>query len=136
MSKQNYEAELIQVAAVAVAAIQNLRNGSATLDSLNDVYRDVTNERISQFQKWGAQDRHPFTWMTILGEEFGETCEAALKAEFDDHEGSLLSEPMKRIEELADRIRYAMSDDSEDELIAEFLDLFDADSGKYRGPSS
>lgn len=37
----------------------------------------VKNERLRQIKKWGAKsDNHPFEWMSILGEEFGELCEA------------------------------------------------------------
>lgn len=34
-------------------------------------------ERRHQIEKWGADtDNSPFEWMSILGEEFGELCEA------------------------------------------------------------
>lgn len=34
-------------------------------------------ERQRQDEKWGDQSgNHPFEWMSILGEEFGELCEA------------------------------------------------------------
>ncbi|UOE58245.1 MazG-like family protein (plasmid) [Cytobacillus oceanisediminis] len=37
----------------------------------------VYKERIRQNSKWGIQ-RHPIgTWLAILGEEFGEVCQAA-----------------------------------------------------------
>lgn len=37
----------------------------------------VKNERLRQIKKWGVNsDNHPFEWMSILGEEFGELCEA------------------------------------------------------------
>lgn len=37
----------------------------------------VAAERQSQIDKWGADtDNSPFEWMSILGEEFGELCEA------------------------------------------------------------
>jgi hypothetical protein len=40
------------------------------------VLEDVEAERIRQNKKWGVQ-RHPLpVWMTILGEEFGESCQA------------------------------------------------------------
>lgn len=38
----------------------------------------VADERRRQFSLWGDQSgRHPFEYMSILGEEFGELCEAA-----------------------------------------------------------
>lgn len=37
----------------------------------------VISERISQIERWGEDPyNHPFEWMSILGEEFGELCEA------------------------------------------------------------
>ena len=37
----------------------------------------VLRERDRQNKKWGDQSgNHPFEWISILGEEFGELCEA------------------------------------------------------------
>lgn len=37
----------------------------------------VVSERRHQIEKWGANaENHPFEWMSILGEEFGELCQA------------------------------------------------------------
>ena len=37
----------------------------------------VNRERERQKMLWGNQsDNHPFEWISILGEEFGELCEA------------------------------------------------------------
>ena len=37
----------------------------------------VVAERYRQTEKWGDQSgNHPFEWMSILGEEYGELCEA------------------------------------------------------------
>ena len=41
----------------------------------------VVAERKRQDEKWGIQNHHFGVWLTILGEEFGEACKAAL--EFD-----------------------------------------------------
>jgi hypothetical protein len=35
-------------------------------------------ERASQNVKWGIQDHDPFVWLAVIGEEFGESCEALL----------------------------------------------------------
>lgn len=43
---------------------------------------DVIAERIRQDKKWGEQNHDPYLYLTILGEEFGETCKAALEARF------------------------------------------------------
>lgn len=41
------------------------------------VNHHVLKERVRQNKKWGVQ-RHPIgTWLAILGEEFGEVCQAA-----------------------------------------------------------
>ena len=44
------------------------------------VMSEVTTERLNQEAKWGQQDHGDFEWLTILGEEVGEACEAALKS--------------------------------------------------------
>lgn len=44
--------------------------------------RDVLAERKRQDMKWGEQNHDPFLYLTILGEEYGETCQAALEAKF------------------------------------------------------
>lgn len=38
-------------------------------------------ERQRQDQKFGRQDNDDFKWCTILGEEYGEVCQAALKGD-------------------------------------------------------
>ena len=48
-----------------------------------DAINAVKNERLRQIKKWGADsDNHPFEWMSILGEEFGELCEAVNETYF------------------------------------------------------
>lgn len=42
----------------------------------------VIEERLRQDKKWGIQNHDPFLYLTILGEEYGETCKAALEARF------------------------------------------------------
>lgn len=39
---------------------------------------DVMAERKRQDAKWGVQDHDPEMWLAILGEEFGEACQAHL----------------------------------------------------------
>ena len=74
--------ELIQVAAVAVAIVEQLDTGQAKVSGMgghtDEIMTDITNERVFQDRKWGPQ-KHPLgDWMTILGEEYGEACQAAL----------------------------------------------------------
>lgn len=46
-------------------------------DLMTEINNDVLLERIRQNQKWGLQ-RHPIgVWLAILGEEFGEVCQAS-----------------------------------------------------------
>ena len=47
-----------------------------------DVSVDVLNERARQNNLWGEQNHDSGTWALILGEEFGEACEAALRVKF------------------------------------------------------
>jgi hypothetical protein len=42
-----------------------------------EINNDVLLERIRQNQLWGMQKHHIGTWLAILGEEFGEVCQAA-----------------------------------------------------------
>lgn len=43
------------------------------MDSVNE---DVYQERLRQNEKWGVQRHSLGTWLAILGEEFGEVCQA------------------------------------------------------------
>lgn len=78
--------ELIQIAAVAVAMIQDLDYGTTemtvhtTTNARTDaILIEVEYERHRQEGKWGPQHHDPRAWLTILGEEFGEACQAALR---------------------------------------------------------
>lgn len=42
----------------------------------------VLDERARQDKKWGVQNHNLDTWMLILGEEYGETCQAILNTRF------------------------------------------------------
>jgi len=42
----------------------------------------VLEERKRQDAKWGEQNNDPFCYITVLGEEFGELCQAALHTRF------------------------------------------------------
>lgn len=44
------------------------------------VIEDVMAERWRQFEKWGDQAHGMPVWLAIIGEEFGELCEAMLRA--------------------------------------------------------
>lgn len=48
------------------------------------VITDVVKERVRQDAKWGEQNHHPAVWQGILGEEFGELCQAINETIFDN----------------------------------------------------
>ena len=48
------------------------------------VLTQVIVERAQQDAKWGEQNHNDFVWAAGLGEEFGEACQAALKASGDE----------------------------------------------------
>lgn len=50
---------------------------------LKQELEEVASERIEQLKQWGIQEHDLPTWITILGEEHGELCMAALHAKFD-----------------------------------------------------
>lgn len=70
-------AELVQVAAVAVAAIEDLDGGSASMEDLAEVLANVAEERGRQNARWGAQHHPPGIWLAILAEEVGEVAREA-----------------------------------------------------------
>ncbi len=78
----HFREELIQVAAVAIAIVQDIDTGSAKvgLVDLDEVMWQVQVERKRQNRKFGAQHHTPFEWLAILGEEYGEACQAAVDA--------------------------------------------------------
>lgn len=50
----------------------------------NEVVKRVLKERDRQDKKWGEQNHPPQFWTGILGEEFGELCEAINETVFDN----------------------------------------------------
>lgn len=51
---------------------------------INNAIQAVIDERRRQDDKWGQQDHEPMAWMGILGEEFGELCEAVNETHFNN----------------------------------------------------
>ena len=83
--------ELIQVAAVACAIIEDLEYGVADFGRQENQFHkpqgqlvvdEIVAERMAQDLTWGAQSHSPEKWMTILMEEVGE---AAEEIGFDPH---------------------------------------------------
>ncbi len=52
----------------------------------NDVIKAVLAERQRQDEKWGEQNHLPQFWTGILGEEYGELCQAINETVFDNGE--------------------------------------------------
>ena len=83
----SYREELIQVAAVALAAIQDKDVGSTSLDStgreghFKNLMHEVYFERKRQENKWGPQHHSKEKWFTILGEEVGEVANTILEGQ-------------------------------------------------------
>lgn len=50
----------------------------------NEQIRQILHERDRQDAKWGEQNHSPEVWLAILGEEFGEACQAALGSPTSD----------------------------------------------------
>lgn len=81
----SYRSELIQVAAVALATVQNLDTGSTERDTIEAVDAEmeivdaVLRERASQERQWGTRNTLPDRWLTILTEEVGEVARAILE---------------------------------------------------------
>ena len=84
----SYGNELIQVAAVALAAWQDKYSGSTKLDTtgtniLAELIHRVVIERELQEEKWGTRRGVlPAQWLAILVEEVGEVARAILEKDF------------------------------------------------------
>jgi hypothetical protein len=70
--------ELVQIAAVCCAIIEDLDYGEAnnTIVPAANVRLDVARERERQDAKWGPQHHTLAEWLMILAEEVGELAEA------------------------------------------------------------
>ena len=55
-----------------------LLNTSTVLVRQNAAVKKILAERDRQDDKWGMHNHSPEKWLSILGEEFGEACKAAL----------------------------------------------------------
>ena len=74
-----------------------------TFDYTLHAVRSVFDERHHQNEKWGQQDHPTLTWLPILGEEYGELCEAALRLERPD-----LHDPSGEYDLPPDKLRAAL----------------------------
>jgi hypothetical protein len=53
-------------------------------DIRQKVFSLIESERDKQDEKWGIQNHEPQYWTGILGEEFGEYCQAVTETVFDN----------------------------------------------------
>lgn len=74
--------ELNKACELAVLALQKQMQFSN--DEQYEVFKSVLNERHRQDSKWGEQNHPPGLWTGILGEEYGEFCEAVNETVFDN----------------------------------------------------
>jgi NTP pyrophosphatase (non-canonical NTP hydrolase) len=51
---------------------------------LEQIIRDIRKERMRQDRKWGEQNHPLEKWTGILGEEYGELCQAINETIFDN----------------------------------------------------
>lgn len=54
-------------------------------DTMASAAWEVARERVRQDDKWGRQDHAWEWWLAILGEEYGELCQAILETHFVDN---------------------------------------------------
>lgn len=56
------------------------------MDEQLNAINEIVSERDRQDNKWGQQNHQPQFWTGILGEEFGELCEAVNETVFNNGE--------------------------------------------------
>ncbi len=72
----NFREELVQIAAVCVAIIEDLDEGEALVGvQTSGILLEILDERFAQDEKWGPQHHDPLAWLMILMEEVGEAAE-------------------------------------------------------------
>ena len=52
------------------------------IDTRQEALQLINQERDRQDAKWGEQNHNLSDWLVILGEEYGEACEASLEVKF------------------------------------------------------
>lgn len=68
----------------------------------------VNRELDCQHAQWGEQDHDICTWMTILGEEFGEACKDALNFRNCPEDSARLIEELRQVSAVAVQIMAAL----------------------------
>jgi len=78
----SYRSELIQLAASAIAAIEDFDTGLPDMIKTDEIFDEIRLERVFQINKFGVTHRTSFLYNTIIGKKFGEVCEQSLIMEF------------------------------------------------------
>lgn len=65
------------------------------------VFDAIRAERERQHAKWGQQDHDPYTWLAVLGEEFGEVSQAILHDTFGGNAAGTLREELTHVAAVA-----------------------------------
>lgn len=73
-----FRRSLIWLTATCIAAYSDMTDQTP----YDQLWEFVVAERHRQDAKWGEQHHTPKGWLPILGEEFGEMCEAAMRIDF------------------------------------------------------
>lgn len=82
MSVMGLRKELIHLAAVAVATIEDLDCGRCNASvnwRVTCILGEIRDERTRQDRKWGVRHQDKRDWVVILGEEYGEVCKEVLE---------------------------------------------------------
>ncbi len=64
---------------------------------MDNIFSEVRVERKNQDKKWGQQNHDPFTWLSILGEEYGESQKAVLENRYGDMDISEYREELVQV---------------------------------------
>lgn len=76
MNRPALREELVQVAALCVATIEDIDYGMAQ-GHTKEILEDVHQERMRQEQLWGPRHYDPLQWLLLILEEVGESAEEA-----------------------------------------------------------
>lgn len=73
-----------------VFALRQFKGEEFEVPKIERWLSDVRRERKRQDRLWGEQNHPPTTFLAILGEEFGEVCQAALEKKHEQYRKELV----------------------------------------------
>jgi len=68
---------------------------------MNDIFEDIRKERERQDKKWGVQNHPLLLWFSIIGEEYGELCQAYNRHTCDKDNSDYLENIKKEATQIA-----------------------------------